>query len=64
VVIPFFFVSGAISALRISNAVAIVLLFLAGYRVAKYAGYRPWRTGLGMVVIGLLLVGLTIALGG
>lgn len=64
VTIPFFFMQDAMRALRISNGIAIVLLFWGGYRLAGFMGTRPWRTGLAMVVIGMVLVGLTIALGG
>jgi hypothetical protein len=64
VAIPFLLMSDATRALRISNAIAIVLLFLGGYELAKYSGSRPWRLGLAMVAIGAVLVGLTIALGG
>ena len=64
VVIPFFFVGDAMRALRISNAIAIVLLFWAGWALAKASGYRPWLTGLIMVALGAALVAMTIALGG
>jgi VIT1/CCC1 family predicted Fe2+/Mn2+ transporter len=64
VVIPFIFMREAVPALRVSNAVAIVMLFLLGYRLARYAGIRPWRTGLSLVVLGVALVGLTMVLGG
>jgi hypothetical protein len=64
VVVPFFFVSDAMRALRISNGIAIGLLFVAGYSLAKASGFRPLRTGLVMVAIGAALVGLTMALGG
>jgi hypothetical protein len=64
VVIPFLVIPDAVRALRISNAVAIALLFLSGYRLGKYAGYSPWTTGLAMVGIGIVLVAITIALGG
>jgi VIT1/CCC1 family predicted Fe2+/Mn2+ transporter len=64
VVIPFLILSDAMLALRISNGIAIVLLFVAGYSLAKSSGHRPWLTGLVMVGIGVALVGLTIALGG
>jgi hypothetical protein len=40
------------------------MLFGAGYMLASYAGMRRVRTGLAMVAIGAVLVGLTIALGG
>jgi VIT family len=64
VVIPFLFVGNAHSALRVSNAVAIVMLFLCGYAFARCTGLRPWFTGLAMVAIGAVLVGVAIALGG
>jgi len=64
VVIPFLFVDNARSALRVSNAVAIVMLFLCGYAFARCTGLRPWLTGLAMVAVGAVLVGVAIALGG
>ena len=64
VAIPFLVMSNAMQALRVSNAIAIVLLFVGGRELAKYSGARPWRLGLAMVAIGVALVGLTIALGG
>jgi lipoprotein signal peptidase len=51
-------------AMRISNAIAIGLLFMTGYAFGRCAEYRPWLSGLAMVVLGCILVGLTIALGG
>ena len=64
VAIPFLVMTDAMRALRISNAIAIVLLFVGGYKLASYSGSPPWRLGLVMVGIGVALVGLTIALGG
>ena len=64
VVIPFIFIREPRLALRISNAVAIVMLFMAGYAFGRYSGFRPWKVGLGMVVIGMAMVGVTIVLGG
>jgi VIT family len=64
VAIPFLVVGDAGRALRISNAVAVAMLFLPGYAFGRYAGYRPWRMGLGMAVAGSALVAITIALGG
>jgi VIT family protein len=64
VVLPFFFISRAGLALRFSNLVAIIMLFLTGWAYGKYAGHRPWRIGLWMVLIGVAMVALTIALGG
>ena len=64
VVIPFIFMRNAGPALRISNAIAIVMLFLAGYAFGRMTGRHPWLVGISMVVLGLILVGLTMALGG
>ena len=64
VVLPFVFMRHPGRALRVSNLVAVVMLFLTGWTYGKYSGRRPWRVGLIMVLIGLLMVGLTIILGG
>ena len=64
VVIPFIFMHNALRALRISNAIALVMLFLCGYWLGRHAGHRPWRMGFAMVVVGSVLVAVTIALGG
>jgi hypothetical protein len=64
VVIPFIFLSDAKLALRVSYAVAIVMLFCCGYAFGYRSGLRPWAAGLVMVAFGGALVGVTIALGG
>ena len=64
VVIPFIFLSDAAGALRLSNTIAVCMLFVGGILLGRYAGFRPLVTGLVMVGIGLALVGITIALGG
>ena len=64
VVIPFIFIDDVRSALRISNALAVVSLFLCGFFFARYAGLHRWLTGLIMVAIGIAMVSITIALGG
>jgi hypothetical protein len=63
-VIPFLVLSPIQRAMRASNAVAIVLLYVIGHRFGKHAGIGPVRTGLAMVAIGLVLVAITIAMGG
>ena len=63
-VIPFLFIGEVRPALRLSNAVAIVMMFLCGYVFARCTGLRPWPTGLLMVAIGCAMVGVAIALGG
>jgi hypothetical protein len=64
VVIPFLFMKDARLALRVSSAIAIAMLFLTGYSFGRHIGRTPVRTGIAMVFLGAVLVGLTIALGG
>jgi len=64
VAVPFILISDARLALRVSNTVAIVMLFLCGYAFGQRAGIRPWAMGLTMVAIGIGLVSITIRLGG
>jgi VIT1/CCC1 family predicted Fe2+/Mn2+ transporter len=64
VVVPFLFIGNVRFALRLSNAIAIVMMFMCGYAFGHRAGLRPLRSGFAMVLIGSAMVGLTIALGG
>jgi hypothetical protein len=64
VAIPFAFINKVHLALRISNGIAILLLFLGGWFLARYSGYRKFRTGFYMALIGIGMVFLTISLGG
>jgi VIT1/CCC1 family predicted Fe2+/Mn2+ transporter len=62
--IPFLFIDDARLALRVSNAVLLALLFIAGFHWARYTTARPIVTGLVFLVFGAALVAMTIALGG
>jgi hypothetical protein len=64
VAVPFLLLTDARPAMRVSNAIAVVLLFLTGYAFGRVSGRHPIGVGLAMVALGLVLVGLTIALGG
>lgn|SRR5262252_4662817 len=64
VVIPFIFIEDARLALRTSNAIAVISLFLCGFLFGSYAGFRPWASGLVMVAVGAAQVSIAIALGG
>jgi len=64
VAVPFLFMSDVPSAMRASNAVAIVLLFGLGFAYGRSVGRSPWGFGASMVVLGSVLVAITIALGG
>ncbi|MBV8414403.1 MAG: VIT1/CCC1 transporter family protein [Verrucomicrobia bacterium] len=63
VVLPFVLVAPPL-ALRVSNLVAISLLFLTGYVFGRNIGHNPWRLGITMVLLGCLLAGVAISLGG
>ena len=64
VVLPFFFGNDAMTALRISNAIAVAMMFVLGYAFGRLTGHRPLLTGGAMVLLGAVLVAMTIALGG
>ena len=61
---PFMLMHNAMPALRVSNAIAIAMLFSLGWAFGRLTGRRPWAMGISMVLLGTLLVGLAIALGG
>jgi hypothetical protein len=64
VALPFVFVHDSQHALRISNWIAVGLLFVTGYVYGYHTGHKPLRSGLLMTIVGGAMVGLTIALGG
>ena len=64
VVIPFLFMKQAWLALRVSNAVAIAMLFLTGFAFGRITGRQPWVVGVCMILLGGILAGMTMALGG
>lgn len=64
VAVPFIFMQNVMAAMRVSNAIAIGMLFITGYGYGRYVGWSPWGFGIAMVGLGGILVALTIALGG
>jgi hypothetical protein len=64
VVIPLIVVRQPRLALGLSNTVAVLMLFVLGWSLGRYAGRPGWRSGLSMVGVGLVLVAITVALGG
>jgi hypothetical protein len=64
VALPFIFISQVHLALRTSNGIAIVLLFIGGWILSRYGGYHKFRTGLYLALTGAGMVFLTISLGG
>ncbi len=64
VVVPFLLFSPLHTAMRVSNGVAILMLYAAGHALGRHSGLGPLRTGFVMVALGVVLVSVTIALGG
>ncbi len=62
--IPFLFIDAIDVAMRVSNAIALVMLFVIGARLGQYMGRSPWPMAFVMTAIGGVLVAVTIALGG
>ena len=61
---PFLVFSDPTRALRVSNFLLLAMLYVVGRKWAAYANTNRLVTGLAMVAVGLLLVGIAIALGG
>jgi len=64
VVIPFLIMRDVHSALRTSNLTAAALLFATGWMLGRYAGRGGFRSGFETLAIAIVLVALTMALGG
>jgi len=64
VALPLLLFKDVAVAMRISNGVALVLMFAAGYKLARYSGMKPFATAIVYAAIGIILVILTIILGG
>jgi VIT1/CCC1 family predicted Fe2+/Mn2+ transporter len=64
VALPFIFLANTALALRISNGIALLILFFGGISVGKYSGFHPFWTGTLLIILGIILVAITMALGG
>ena len=64
VALPFAFIAHTHLALRVSNGIALLMLFVGGVSLGRHGGRRPWMSGLVMLTLGAGLVLATIALGG
>ena len=64
VVVPFMLMEDVAAAKNVSRAVALVMLFVGGLSLGRYAGYGSWRVGLMMAGLGTALVAAIHALGG
>lgn len=64
VAVPFIVVEELWLAMRISNGIAVAMLFIAGVAYGRSIGRRPPLIGAAMVFLGMIVVTFTIALGG
>jgi len=64
VVVPFLLFRNDAIALRVSNGLILVMLFAMGWRWAKFANLNRLRAGLSLLGLGVVLVLITIVLGG
>jgi hypothetical protein len=64
IVVPFLLLGNLHLALRVSNGIALAMLFMTGWTLAHHGGHNPLWSGLAMMLVGVVLVGITIALGG
>jgi VIT1/CCC1 family predicted Fe2+/Mn2+ transporter len=65
VVLPFLLVPEPARAIRLSQAITLVMLFMCGFGLGRYAAHaRPVATGLGAATFGAVLIVIVKALGG
>jgi len=64
VVLPFALTQDVGLAKNVSRAIALVMLFLGGLALGRYAGYGSWKVGFIMIGLGMALVAAINALGG
>lgn len=64
IAVPFLLIRNDVIALRVSNGLALAMLFGVGWRWAGMVNSNRWKTGLGLLALGVVLVALTIVLGG
>lgn len=64
VVVPFIFIDQAALAVRVSNGIALAMLFISGCVLARFAGGRAWYSGFSLALTGAVLMAAIMALGG
>ena len=64
VVLPYLFLDDVVRALRLSQAIGLATLFIAGAALARYSGGSMWRLGLLMSALGAVLLVVLVLLGG
>jgi len=64
VALPFLMFDDVRTALAVSRAIALAMLFFGGVALGRYAGYGSWKVGFMMAGLGSVLVAAIVALGG
>nr|WP_315594648.1 VIT1/CCC1 transporter family protein [uncultured Cupriavidus sp.] len=64
VALPFVLWHDVRTALVVSRALTLIMLFACGAALGHYGGVSPWRAGFGMMALGVALTAAVIALGG
>ncbi|MCM3879286.1 MAG: hypothetical protein ND807_04170, partial [Vicinamibacterales bacterium] len=64
VALPFVVFADVGTAMTVSRAIALTMLFFGGLALGRYAGYGSWKVGFMMAGLGTALVAAVIALGG
>jgi VIT1/CCC1 family predicted Fe2+/Mn2+ transporter len=64
VALPFVFIKDAGTALFMSRAIGLAMMFLGGLALGRYAGYGSWKTGFMMAGLGTVVIVVVVALGG
>jgi len=64
VVLPFVLINDVGAAKNVSRAIALLMLFVGGLALGRYAGYGSWKVGLMMTALGVAVVAAIAALGG
>lgn len=64
VVLPFVLIEDVGAAKNLSRAIALVMLFVGGLVLGRYAGYGGWKVGFMMTALGVAVIAAVMALGG
>lgn len=64
VALPFLISRDPFVAIRLSNIIAISILFFVGFRWAKYIYANPWLVGSALAIFGFVIVLIAIPMGG
>ena len=64
VALPFVFIQDPGTALSVSRAIGLAMMFMGGLALGRYAGYGSWKTGFMMAGLGTVVIVVVVALGG